>query len=143
MQAGVGGKDGSNSTERYEFERHHGENWSLEHVNPQSEGHLTGDARKETKKQWVDWLVRHEPYLFLPSSGLSVEASAAWNSTVAEVTRAIREGELTLSEDEFKRLREAIVFHFNKDFSASMNSIQNLALLSREANSSIGNDLFV
>ena len=143
MNAGIGGKDRSSSTERYEFERHYADAWTLEHVNPQSDGFLAGNATREDKGQWMGWLRKHKPYLSLPQKDVSDEAAQAWTATTEAVARAIQNGENMLTAKEFAIMREAIVARFGKDFSDLMGSIQNLALLSHNANASIGNDLFV
>ena len=49
----------SSFVERYSFDRHYECKWSLEHVNPQSEGVLVEGKRKIDIQDMVEWLKKH------------------------------------------------------------------------------------
>lgn len=133
---------GVNTMERYSFEQHHIGNWSLEHVNPQSEGRLTGGQTKDKTSDWMEWLKDHFKYLSLK---LYVDPSKESDrqQLIQSVQDVIMRGENHLSETLFQNMRERIVSYFNKDFSDLEHSIGNLALLSKDQNSSLGNSIFV
>ena len=133
---------GVNTMERYSFEQHHVGNWSLEHVNPQSEGRLTGRQIKEKTSDWMAWLKEHAKYLSLKLYEDESKESARLQLK-KEVGDIFIKGETHLTEALFQDLRERIVSYFNKDFTESEHTIGNLALLSKEQNSSLGNNIFV
>ena len=118
--------------ERYSFEKHHKYKWSLEHVNPQSEGVLVEGKSKTDIQDMVEWLKRHLCWLKMENKQLYDSASEIVGCNGSN-----------LDGKSFLVLRENILNFFNKDFSDLENSIENLALLSHGQNASLGNDLFV
>lgn len=123
----------SDFVERYSFDRHYKCRWSLEHVNPQSEGVLVEGKRKIDIQDMVEWLKKHLYWLKIADDKqLYASAAAAVNNRGAALDGKI-----------FFELRQRILSYFNKDFSDLENSICNLALLSHGQNASLGNDLFV
>lgn len=119
--------------ERYSFDRHHKCRWSLEHVNPQSEGILVEGKHKIDIQDMVEWLGKHLYWLKIAGD------EQLYKSAVAVVDNR----GATLDGKQFFELRRSILLYFNKDFSDLENSICNLALLSHGQNASLGNDLFV
>lgn len=133
---------GINTMERYSFEQHHVGKWSLEHVNPQSEGRLAKSQTKEKTSDWMAWLKEHAKYLSLKL----YEDESKENDRLklrTEVGDIVAKGETHLTEAVFQDVRERIVAYFNKDFTECEHTIGNLALLSRNHNSSLGNNIFV
>jgi hypothetical protein len=133
---------GVNTMERYSFEQHHVGKWSLEHVNPQSEGRLAKSQTKEKTSDWMAWLKEHAKYLSLKL----YEEESKENDRLKlkkEMGDLFIKGEGHLTEAVFQNLRERIVSYFNKDFADLEHKMGNLALLSKDQNSSLSNNIFV
>lgn len=125
-------KSGSMACEWYSFARHAAEDWSLEHINPQSELKVaqTGD-----RLVWKNWLEQQKPFLKLVKND--------GDSLSAETEAILRDIE-KLDAARFKTLSERIVGAFSTNFdSAEEHSLSNLALLSKRDNSSIGDSIFL
>jgi uncharacterized protein with ParB-like and HNH nuclease domain len=98
---------------RYPFNLHKQENWSLEHIHPQNPETLTDNDKKELLESYKEYA----------SDELKTEIdNSTDDKNIDELLEKIREEQGD-----------------NKD----LHLISNMALLSKEKNSSLGNDLFI
>jgi hypothetical protein len=121
-----------NSSERYPFDAHKTEQWSLEHIHAQNAEPLN------KKEQWQEWLREHRKAL----KDIRFEdddQGVQRDSLLQKIDASIEE----ISRESFSHLATAVTAFFNPDGSGdSLHSIGNLALLSGGANSAISNSVF-
>lgn len=130
----------SNSAERYSFRLHRAGAWSLEHIHAQQ---AEGLNRKE---QWSDWLRLHRDALAtLDDEESNRQLIDQLIEKVNAVLLAESEGRGGLTGPVFQELAQAVTQRFTADEDldqTSVHSIFNLALLSSQANSALGNSVF-
>ncbi len=118
-----------NSTERYSFRLHRGEDWSLEHIHAQHAESLT------KAEQWKEWLRLHREVLVdLPNiePALREKLLKRIDDIGEEIDRQV-----------FQDISREVTAAFTpEDTSASVHSLSNLALLSSGANSALNNAVF-
>ena len=121
-----------NSSERYPFDAHKTEQWTLEHIHAQNADQLN------KKEQWQEWLCGHRTAL----AEIRLEDDekiARRGSLVRAIDAAIDE----INRESFAQLAPDITEFFNTFGSGdSVHSIANLALLSGDANSALNNSVF-
>lgn len=123
----------SHSSERYPFHTHKGEKWSLEHIHAQNADEL----RKA--EEWRHWLEDSEDALKKLRPSETVEQHDR-DAVVSEIGKVLS-GAVT--ESRFTRLaRRVMGLLAPGGEDDSINSIANLALLSRSINSSLSNSAF-
>lgn len=131
--------------EWYSFARHFSNHWSVEHINPQRESEQIA-AGKETLQEWVEWLRGHQACLEVLQEDSLPRADGV--KTIAELKFEIKSvlanGGSSLTKEKFLELRKGIVLRFAADFdSDEENGLGNLALLSKDQNSSLGASVFL
>ena len=129
----------SRTGQRFPFSRHVGKTWSLEHIHAQNAGELT------EKKQWNAWLEAHMQALHALSTKQEVR------DTLVQDIKTALQGIDTVTNfgPTFQSLAARVIAVFNEhtalETSTSNNdvhSICNLALLSRDDNSALSNEVF-
>lgn len=121
-----------NSADRYPFDAHKREAWTLEHIHAQNAEPLN------TKEQWQEWLREHRAAL----EQLQI-ADAARRSERQALLQKIDAAFEDIDREGFARLTPAIISYFDSASAAeSVHSIANLALLSDDANSAFNNSVF-
>lgn len=128
-----------NSSERYSFDAHAKRLWSLEHIHAQNSQGLN------TVDQWTAWLTEHAKAL--DALGLSEELRANTKARIAEALP-------TINAETFESLHQEITELFSSPGDAAdpddpgttehseVDSIANLALLTRSDNSVLNNSVF-
>lgn len=120
--------------DRYPFAIHHDEKWSLEHIHAQAAQQLNGEAA------WRDWLRDTKATLDKLRLDDQKDAEAAKRlikglNTVLSVK--------TIGRDVFEKLEQRISKFLNSlNATGDLHALDNLALLSRYINSSVGNRSF-
>ena len=121
-----------NSSERYPFDAHKTEQWSLEHIHAQNAEPLN------KKEQWQEWLREHREAL----KDIRFEddnQGAQRDLLLQKIDASIEE----ISRESFAHLATAVTAFFNPvDSADNVHSIGNLALLSGGVNSAISNSVF-
>ena len=121
-----------NSDERYPFDAHKTEQWSLEHIHAQNAEPLN------KKEQWQEWLREHRRALDeirLEDDNQDAQRGALLQKIDASIDEINRES--------FAQLATAITAFFNPFGSGdNVHSIANLALLSGGINSALNNSVF-
>jgi hypothetical protein len=121
-----------NSSERYPFDAHKTEQWTLEHIHAQNAEQLN------KKEQWQEWLREHRRALVdvrLENDNQETQRG----SLLLKIDASIDE----INRESFAQLAAAITTFFNPFGSAdSVHSIANLALLSGGVNSALNNSVF-
>jgi hypothetical protein len=121
-----------NSSERYPFDAHKTEQWSLEHIHAQNAEPLN------KKEQWQEWLREHKEAL----KDIRFEdddQSTQRDLLLQKIDASIEE----INRESFAHLATAVTAFFNPVGSAdNVHSIANLALLSGGVNSAISNSVF-
>jgi hypothetical protein len=121
-----------NSSERYPFDAHKTEQWTLEHIHAQNAEQLN------KKEQWQEWLREHRSALEdirLENDNQETQRGSLLQKIDASIDEVNRES--------FAQLSAAITTFFNPLGSAdSVHSIANLALLSGGVNSALNNSVF-
>jgi len=123
----------THSTERYPFRSHVARDWSLEHIHAQNaEGLNRAD-------QWKEWLRLHGEALV----GLPSVDSTRRDGLIAKL-KAVSDD---IDRQTFQHLAREVTEMFSADLSSaksihSVHSIANLALLSCDDNSALGNSVF-
>lgn len=116
--------------ERYPFATHHKEKWSLEHIHAQAAQPLNGEAA------WREWL----------SDAATTLGTLQLGDRKAELLTAQLDKVLagkTISGDTFSKLEQRISDLLNRLNAASdPHALDNLALLSRDINTALGNQSF-
>jgi hypothetical protein len=127
------------SSERYSFDAHAHRLWSLEHIHAQNSQGLN------TVEQWTSWLKEHRNAL--DALDLSPEKGAALQNRIDDALP-------TITSEIFEVLHREVVGHFTLSVDPSetdgpqpadrdeVDSIANLALLSRDDNSVLNNSVF-
>lgn len=121
--------------ERYPFATHHQEAWSLEHIHAQAAQPLNGE------KSWKEWLGDAKRTL----DSLRLDANSDDGKTAKEL-----EGKLDkvlasqpISTDTFQAIEQHVSSFLNQLNAASdLHALDNLALLSSDINSALGNRSF-
>lgn len=121
--------------ERFPFEKHIGQVWSLEHIHAQNAQDLNGTD------QWEAWLQDHRKAL------LAIHANsntAALTNLLAGVDAAMaRLHTQQFGQEQFKELAGQILLALNDGVSEEADhSIANIALLSQGANATLSNAVF-
>jgi len=122
--------------ERYPFHAHKGQAWSIEHIHAQRAEGLT------KKVQWQAWLTLHRDAL----AGLPVdeEGRGARDALIARIHEVYDD----IDGETFAELAGKVTELFTRDAEEgdealqSLHGITNLALLSSDANSALGNAVF-
>jgi hypothetical protein len=118
------------SSERYPFDAHNRNDWSLEHIHAQNAEALT------RLDQWQEWLRAHAralAQLNLP------EAAAERDSLVTAIDTSLN----ALTKERFTDLAGQVLAMFSRFEQAdNLDGIENLALLPREVNSTLNNAAF-
>jgi hypothetical protein len=121
-----------NSSERYPFDAHKTEQWSLEHIHAQNAEPLN------KKEQWQEWLREHREAL----KDLRFEddnQGTQRDLLLQKIDASIEE----INRESFAHLATAVTAFFNPVGSGdNVHSIGNLALLSGGVNSAISNSVF-
>ena len=121
-----------NSSERYPFDAHKTEQWTLEHIHAQNAEQLN------KKEQWQEWLREHRRAL----EDIRLEddnQDTQRRSLLLKIDASIDE----INRESFAQLAAAITTFFNPLGSGdSVHSIANLALLSGGVNSALNNSVF-
>jgi CRISPR/Cas system CSM-associated protein Csm2 small subunit len=121
-----------NSSDRYPFDAHKTEQWTLEHIHAQNADELN------KKGQWQEWLNEHRTAL----AEIRLE-DGGQNAPRAALLRRIDDSIDEIKRESFAQLASAIIAFF-KTFGSdgSVHAIANLALLSGGANSALNNSVF-
>jgi hypothetical protein len=121
-----------NSFERYPFDAHKTQQWSLEHIHAQNTEPLN------KKEQWQEWLREHRRAL----EEIRLEddnQNAQRRSLLQKIDSSIDE----INRESFAQLATEITAFFNPFGSGdNVHSIANLALLSGGVNSALNNSVF-
>jgi len=119
-----------NSSECYPFRAHKGARWSLEHIHAQ---HAEGLS---TKAEWASWLTAHSKAL----DALPLDASTR-TALQQEITNALP----NITREAFEPLAQKIAAHFHRGDGHQdddLHGLANLALLSKDDNSALNNEVF-
>lgn len=122
------------SRERFPFEKHVGENWTLEHIHAQNAQNLN------RADQWAAWLADHNKALLAlkPKSKEDIDKILDDINTSIKLLHTSKFG-----QDQFKNLAGRILLALNNDVvDEPDHSIANLALLSNGANAAMSNSVF-
>ncbi len=120
-----------NSSEKYPFDVHKSQAWTLEHIHAQN----AEDLNKV--EQWQEWVKQHDQAL----EALNPHEETA-KSERARLLRAIQSLPQPIHEAAFKGLAPAVVAFFSRKGEDDMHGIGNLALLSSGVNSALKNAVF-
>jgi len=108
---------------RYPFDLHKKEKWSLEHINPQTPTNLDISKAKKTLERWKELKIKK------------------WEKLENKIEKALKskndEEIIKLLNDLYSRLYQ------DEEIQNNINSIKNLTLLPGEINSSLQNSLFI
>ncbi|HOO51703.1 MAG TPA: hypothetical protein PLK94_10495, partial [Alphaproteobacteria bacterium] len=123
-----------NSSERYPFYVHASKGWSLEHIHAQNAESLTKE------EQWKEWLRLHRNAL--DSLPTAMKNKGRYAILVQEID-AIKE---PIGRAAFQKIAKDVTEIFTNEQGLgtlhSMHAVSNLALLSKDDNSALGNSVF-
>ena len=118
--------------ERFPFEKHAGQAWTLEHIHAQNAQDLT------RAEQWKAWLQEHRKAL----QAIQVTDAAAQQTLLTEIDDAITAVEERGFGERFRDLAGRIQKALTPDDEGADHSIANLALLSHKINAELSNAVF-
>ena len=117
----------SNAYSRFPFDSYNKNVWSLEHIHAQN-----SDGIGNSKDLWIAWIDEH-------IASFRQFADDKYKEVVKKLEDIDRE-KLTLID--FENLFTDISLMIQNDYGVELHNIDNMALLERNANSSIGNNFF-
>lgn len=117
----------SNAYSRFPFDSYNKNSWSLEHIHAQNT-----EGIGNSKELWIAWIDEH-------LKSFKQFTGDLYKEVVQKLESVDRD---TLTKDIFDTLFDEICLMIQDDFGIDLHSIDNLALLDRNANSSIGNNFF-
>lgn len=117
----------SNAYSRFPFDSYNKNKWSLEHIHAQNADGLGND-----KSLWLNWIDEH-------IASFKDFKDEKYSEIVTMLENINRD---TITKNEFDALFNNIVFLIREDYGVDLHSIDNLALLDIDANSSISNNFF-
>jgi hypothetical protein len=126
------------SSERYPFDSHKKERWSLEHIHAQNAEPL------KTESEWRAWLVDARRALTVLPRFEDGDKEAARGELVEQIDGALASAEGSFRRGSFNLLSRRVLDEFLNPEGSSQeeHSIANLALLSGAVNSSLSNGAF-
>lgn len=116
----------NNSNSRFPFDSYVKNVWSLEHIHAQQ---AEGLNKKELWLSWIDEHIR----------SFKLFTDEKYKEIVKELEDVDREN---LTGEEFENLFEKIKVEIQDDYGVDLHSVNNLALLDRDTNSSLSNAFF-
>jgi hypothetical protein len=119
---------------RYPFDTHHNEKWSLEHIHAQAAQPLNGEAA------WKEWL--NDTKTTLDSLRLDDPKDVEEAKLLTTHLNKTLSGK-TIGSEKFESLETRISKFLNRlNAGSDMHALDNLALLSRDINTALGNQSF-
>ena len=117
----------SSAYSRFPFDSYNKNSWSLEHIHAQNT-----EGIGNSKELWIAWIDEHLKSFRQFTGDL-------YKEVVAKLESVDRD---TLTKEIFDGLFDEICLMIQNDFGVDLHNIDNLALLDRNANSSLGNNFF-
>tara|TARA_R110002072_G_scaffold125944_3_gene262497 strand:+ start:25910 stop:27583 length:1674 start_codon:yes stop_codon:yes gene_type:complete len=117
---------------RFAFDKFNQEKWSLEHI------HAQQDKGLNSKASILNWLKDAKAQIKL-LEGLSKEQKNQKNEIILESKKIELKDKITSDDEDFRTLENKIFDFFGE---ADIHTIDNLALLSNQVNSSLSNSIF-
>ncbi|MBU3178422.1 DUF262 domain-containing protein [Clostridium estertheticum] len=116
----------NDSNSRFPFDSYVKNVWSLEHIHAQQAEGLN------KKELWISWIDEH-------IKSFKLFTDNKYKIIVEELENVDRDG---LTGEKFENLFEKIKIEIQDDYGVDLNSINNLAILDRNTNSSLSNSFF-
>lgn len=119
----------NNNSYRFPFHTYNKLIWSIEHIHAQNSEELP-------EEKWKGWLIEHKNYF----ENYQQNGNTQVLNTINEALKKLENNELT--SNDFNSLQKDIFNSFSKENESNIHSIDNLALLSKNDNSSLNNAIF-